>query len=360
MAAMRIAFVAYHGSIHTRRWAAFFAAAGHDVHVVTCGDTPEPVTAAYTVHDVGAPRMGKLGYVLRIRPARVLLRRLRPDLVHAHWLTSYGLIALASGVRPLVATAHGDDLLIAPRSPLYRWIVRRVLRASSLVTVPSPQMSDIAATLAGDACPIEVLQYGVETARLTAFAEHARGARPLPPDARTIVSARPLLRLYRFDVLLDALALGSPSPAWRCDLYGDGPERRSLEQQAARLGLGSQVVFHGRQPSEVVEGALAGARLYVSVAESDGASIALLETLALGPVPVLSDIPSNRYWVEDGVNGVLTGVDPSEVAVALDRALALDAPTVRRENARIVSERGDRDRNLTALERMLVALVESA
>ena len=49
------------------------------------------------------------------------------------------------------------------------------------------------------------------------------------------------------------------------------------------------------------------ADVYVSLAESDGTSIALLEALALGAVPVLSDIPANRAWVRDGETG---GADP--------------------------------------------------
>ena len=38
---MRILFAGYHGSVHTRRWADFFAGRGDEVHVVTCGDRAE-------------------------------------------------------------------------------------------------------------------------------------------------------------------------------------------------------------------------------------------------------------------------------------------------------------------------------
>ena len=123
---MRICYLAWHGSVHTRRWAGWFAERGHEVHVVTCGDADardldadgNPLPLRYRVHDLGAPRGGKLGYLAKLWRARRTVAAIEPEVLHAHWLTSYGLLALA--VRrerlPLVVTAHGDDVLIAPRS----------------------------------------------------------------------------------------------------------------------------------------------------------------------------------------------------------------------------------------------------
>ncbi|MBG0787839.1 MAG: glycosyltransferase, partial [Anaerolineaceae bacterium] len=45
--------------------------------------------------------------------------------------------------------------------------------------------------------------------------------------------------------------------------------------------------------------------LYVSPSHSDGSSISLLEAMATGRSVLVSDIPSNREWVMDGVNGRL-------------------------------------------------------
>lgn len=357
---VRIVFVAFHGSVHTRRWVSFYAARGHEAHVVTCGGAGVPPDGPYAVHDLGAPRLGKAGYLARLPRARRVLRRLRPDVVHAHWATSYGLLAVAAGVHPLVVTAHGDDVLIAPRSRLLRPVVRRVLRAADLVTVPSEQMREAVHALAGPGVDVETVQYGVETGRLEALARRARAARPAGAPV-TLISARPMLALYRLDVVLDALALlRERGLDWRLLLYGDGPERRTLERRAQALGLSGHVEFRGHRAAADVEGALAAADLYVSVAESDGASIALLEALALGPVPVLSDIPANRAWVRDGGNGALTAIEPRALADALVRAHGLDSGAVAAENLRIVSERADLTRNLAALESRLEALVASA
>jgi len=365
---MRIVFVANHGSVHTRRWVAFFAKRGHDVTVVTCGggdavDLEEdgtPVRRGYTVHELGPPRFGKLGYVLKIFRARALIRRLQPEVVHAHWVTSYGLLALCAGVRPLVVTAHGDDVLIAPRNPLFKRIVQRVLRAAELITVPSDTMRDAVSELLGPEHPreISVFQYGVEVRRLTQVSERERAA--LPPRAERpvrIVSARAFLHLYRIDVLLDALArLRDEGLAFECELFGDGPLRAELEQQAERLGLADSCRFHGAVSPLEVERWVARSDVYVSVAESDGVSLALLEALALGAVPVLSDIPANRDWVHHGHSGALTAIEPAAVADAIRTALGVDPLRAAADNQARVAERADRETNLAACELLVDCL----
>ncbi|MBC7644715.1 MAG: glycosyltransferase [Thermoleophilia bacterium] len=363
---MRIVYVARHHSVHTRRWVSFFAARGHEVHVVTPGgadahDVDEQglvIARTYRVHDLGEPRFGKLGYLFKLRRARKIIRELDPDVVHAHYATSCGLLALAAGVRPLVTTAHGDDLLISPRNPLMRRLVQRVLRASALITVPSEQMREAARRLLGADHPvhIEVFQYGVEVARLARVAESVREADMMPRDQRPlrIVSTRAMLGLYRLDALIDALAvLAARDIEFHCDFLGDGPDRAALEARAREHRIDGYVTFHGHTPAPRMERLVAAADLYVSVSESDGVSLSLLEALVLGAIPVLSDIPANRSWVNDGQTGVLVAIDAAEIADGMLRAYLLDPDVAARDNRSVVAEHADRDTNLAACELLI-------
>ncbi len=367
---MRIVYLAWHGSVHTRRWAGWFAERGHEVHVVTCGggDARDldadgaPLPLRYAVHELGTPRGGKLGYVLKRGAARRAVRRLQPDVLHAHWLTSYGMLALAAdppGV-PLVVTAHGDDVLIAPSNALMRRLVQKVLRAAKLITVPGdPMRHAVVELLAPQAPPpagIAVFQYGVESTRLAEAGRRAREA--AGPGPLRIVSARALLQLYRVDALLDALALlDAQYVDFTCDLLGDGPEREALEAQARQLGLRDRVTFHGAVTPAEVETYVGASDVYVSVSESDGVSLALLEALSLGAVPVLSDIPANRPWVNDGATGILVDIDPADIADGIRRAARLDRERVAADNLSVVAERADRDTNLAACELLVDSLV---
>ena len=347
---MRIALVAWFGMPHTARFASFYAARGHDVHVLTCGGAPAAgVELPFVVHELGAPRLGKPGYLAKIPRARRLLTAVQPDLVHAHTATSYGLMALVAGIHPLVVTTHGSDVLLSPRNVAMRQIVRRVLLGADLVTAPAEHMRVAIEELTGEAKPeVLVFQYGVEVDLLATLGSSIRDARTEDRPLR-LVTARPLTPLYRTDSILKALQL--LDEAWELDVAGDGPERGRLEELALELGVSERVMFHGRIGESAANEMVARADVYVSMAESDGVSIALLEAMALGTTPVLVDIEANRTWVDDNVNGALAPPEPEAIAEAVNRAMALDVTQARALSHERVRVRADRNTNLGELLR---------
>ncbi|HEV7809393.1 MAG TPA: glycosyltransferase, partial [Candidatus Limnocylindrales bacterium] len=140
-------------------------------------------------------------------------------------------------------------------------------------------------------------------------------------------------------------------------IAGDGPERRSLERLSAEQGVEDLVSFVGQIPPEEVERRLAESDVTVSISSSDGASVALLEAMAIGAVPVVSDIPANTAWIDHRVGGIVVRGGAREVADGIEEALALDAAAVRAHNRDVIRRRGDRDTNLGRLDQMLRELV---
>src|SRR5262249_36751993 len=140
-----------------------------------------------------------------------------------------------------------------------------------------------------------------------------------------------------------------------------GPARGGLERHAAELGVSDRVTFHGYVPDEnAIHRLIAGADIYLSMAESDGVSIALLEALAVGTLPVLRDIPSNRAWIEDGSTGALSEPAPAAIAASVRRAAALDADAARRANQARVAQLAARDETLGRRLGRIKALAEGA
>ncbi len=102
------------------------------------------------------------------------------------------------------------------------------------------------------------------------------------------------------------------------NIVGDGTERLSLEDLVRRSGLESQITFTGGLERALVAHQLKQSDVFVSLSRSDGLSTSLVEALACGLFPVVSDIPSNRQVVEHGRNGLLVdGDNPDDIAAAL-------------------------------------------
>ena len=101
---------------------------------------------------------------------------------------------------------------------------------------------------------------------------------------------------------------------------GDGSSRPALERLADELGIAAQVRFRGwvDDPLE----ALRGARLFLSLSESEGLPATAIEAMCVGLVPVVTDVGATRVAVRDGENGVVVAPDASAQEIA-GRVLAL-------------------------------------
>ena len=126
--------------------------------------------------------------------------------------------------------------------------------------------------------------------------------------------------------LVEALAgLRARGQAAKLLVIGDGPERKRLEAQVARLGLAGAVVFTGDQPD--VRPFLAALDVGVLCSDFETFSLAALETLAMGVPLVSSRVGSLPDVIEPGRNGFL--FEPRDVDQLTDRLSGLADPALR-------------------------------
>src|SRR5208337_4734618 len=108
----------------------------------------------------------------------------------------------------------------------------------------------------------------------------------------TILSNRNLLPIYNVSLLIRAIPIVlKEEPETKFLIAGDGTERGALEREAKNLNINSSVNFLGRIPHREMPDLLSQSDIYVSTSLYDGTSVSLLEALACGAFPVVTDIP---------------------------------------------------------------------
>jgi glycosyltransferase involved in cell wall biosynthesis len=111
-------------------------------------------------------------------------------------------------------------------------------------------------------------------------------------------------------------------------LAGEGETRAHCERLAVDLGIARSVQFLGRISHKEMPELLGKADVYVTTAVTDGGSVSLCEAMACGALPIGTDIPANREWIEPGRNGLL--FLPGDSRALADAVLdALDRPAWR-------------------------------
>lgn len=111
-----------------------------------------------------------------------------------------------------------------------------------------------------------------------------------------------LTKRKRPDRFVDVVArVARTLPEVRCLIVGDGPEEEAVRQQIEDNGLNDQITMLGLR-DDVLE--LQGqSKIFVLTSRWEGVSIAMLEAMSSGTIPVVSDVGDLRDVVDQGKNG---------------------------------------------------------
>ncbi len=327
---MNILLVGAGQSPHLHGWAAYFVAAGYHVHLLTWQQRAVPGSAAepgVTVHylpggqflsrrGLGLARSVWAGWVIRL-----LMRRQRIDVLHAHQVIPYGYWAARSRQHPLVVTAWGSDVLTEPyASARAMRYVRTALARADLITADSDHLRRAAVAL-GAVAPSYVIPVGVDTTQLRPGGRAAARSRlGIDPTTPLVLSPRALSPVYNIDTIIDSIPLvqqAVPDVYYIIKFGYSAGREAELRGRAAERGVAAAVTFVGYTPAAGMGDYYAAADVCVSVASSDSAPKSVLEAMACGTPVVTSDLP----WVHEGItDGVQALLVPARDAPALAAA----------------------------------------
>jgi glycosyltransferase involved in cell wall biosynthesis len=267
------------------------------------------------------------------------------EIVFAYYLTSYGVYAGLVCPGRYVAVAAGSDIYPSRRRGLREALARFALSRAAGAFAWTPEMADRLKALGARPDRIAVGPRGID---LSVFRPAPR-AEVVAESPLRVVSTRRLRPLFRIDNLLRGVRAALDDGArLEVDIVGDGTEGPALRALTATLRLEAAVRFVGALPPEAVAEHVRRADVFVSLSRSDGLSTSLVEAMACGAYPIVSDIPANTGLVRDGDNGrVVDGDDPAAIAEALVRVWRDREATAsaRRSNVAQAAEHFDIRRN---------------
>ncbi len=344
-------------SPHMELWIESYKTYGYDVYGFTLEDcTSLKLKDCYHIR----LNAGKFRYALASGKLRNFLDKLKPDIVHANMVPNYGLLAYLS-CKDYVLSSWGRDILSISYKPFRAWITKRILKKASCIH-----------TDAGIVRWIIANRFGIPYSRIMDFPFG------LPKDLlekplRELDFSKFILveyrkhedNIYNQSKLLEALRILVHEfniTNFKLYMLSYGKDTYKFKQLTKLYSIENFVEFSGRtgdQPypteKERIFAYLSKAHIYVSTTLVDSTSVSLLEAMALGAVPVVSDLCANREWIVDGINGMLYDpLEPYEIANALRKAMDRAFLTRAREmNKRIVMEKADWESNFASFMEFL-------
>jgi len=321
---LTICYLGTAGSIHTVKWAEYFANKGHKVHLISYDDFRDKKSEKIILHLIGRKipinlwRINTLiNLPLALSQTKKLIKEIRPDIIHAHYVTSYGHLAALTGFKPIIMTGWGSDILVEPKkSIISRIAVKYALKRSALITCDAEHMKKAIIKLGGDSCKIKVIRFGIDTGKFFRKDKNEKLQEKLGTlGILTVISLRRPAPIYNLETLIRAIpSVIKEFPDVKFLIAGEGSEKERLKKMAEELNIIKNVLFIGEILNDALPDYLNISDVYVSTSLSDaGISSSTAEAMACGLPVIVTDSGENKNWINDGESGFIIPVKSPEI-----------------------------------------------
>jgi L-malate glycosyltransferase len=261
----------------------------------------------------------------------------KPTVIHVHQANSYAFYTHLANKKlriPVILTAWGSDVLLLPSQS---WILKKMvqynLKKADFITSDSRFMADEIFRLSKVKNDVLIANFGI-------------GIQPVDlPKENIIYSNRLHKKLYRIDKVIDAFYrfLNHASNSdWKLVIAATGEETEGLKNQVNQLNLESKVTFVGWVKPEENARWYSKSKVWVSIPESDATAISLLEAMACGCIPIVSNLPANKEWVSHTKTGIIVEDIETDFFMRIDQ---LDADQAILLNQQKISQEGTKEVN---------------
>lgn len=322
---MRVLLLADVASGHTEKWALGLARQGIEVGIFSLNKTQfnwmanEPnVRVLFELKErhVANGISSKLTYFTYIPKLKKIIADFKPDIIHAHYASSYGLLGALCRFHPFVLSAWGTDVMKFPQeSFMNKKIIRFNLKCADVVCATSHTIDKYIQEIYKR--KVNVIPFGID------FDTFKPNTDLRNKEHFVFGAIKSLEKVYNIDVLIKSFALcHSKYPNTRLLIVGDGTEQKSLKELVKQMGLNHSVEFAGRVPSKQTPEYFNKLNCLVNISQYESFGVSVIEAMACKVPVVVSDTGGLKEIVQTGENGIC--VQPGnieETALAMEKIM---------------------------------------
>lgn len=369
---MKICFVANAESIHTERWVNYFVLKGHDVHLISHEGRKINGVKFHKLITFGKSKITRekirpvdlVTFIIRAIQTRKYIRKIKPDIVHGHNVILGGFYASLSKFQPLVITAWGTDVLIAPKVSIFlKKIAVHALRKAQLLTCDGLNTKEAMQKLGADADKIKIIYFGIDTKLNHPDKRNNELRKELGIENSPVaISIRGLNPIYNIETLINAIPFVlEKKPDSKFIIVGTGPLETELKILAKDLKVDKSTIFTGSLKPEEIPVYLSSSDLYISTSLSDsGLAASTGEAMACGLPVIVTDVGGNREWISEGESGFI--IPTKEPELLAEKIIYLFNNEIIMKkfgdiNRQIIEERQDYYKEMSKMEKLYQLLL---
>jgi glycosyltransferase involved in cell wall biosynthesis len=326
---MKILILADPAATHTIKWVNALNERGFDIFLFGLSVyNPDFYNKNITIRSLNLPEsvrdnidgsLYKLLYFKAVVQIRRIIRQFGPDILHAHYASSFGLLGALSDFHPFIVSVWGSDVYTFPSSFLRRAMLRFTFSKADKILSTSRAMKK------------ETNQYTDKEIGLTPFGIDVTKYYPEPVAGLfnkgdiVIGTVKTLKKNYGIEYLVRAfhlLKVKFPAAPLKLLIVGGGDQMDYLKNLAGQLGIMKYSLFTGFINPNEVAAYHNMLDIYVAPSIKESFGVAILEASACGKPVVVSNVGGLPEVVDDGITGYVTEKgDPEKLADKIEKLL---------------------------------------
>ena len=298
----KICYLANAANYHTKKWCNYFAKKGYEIIVISLNPGEIEGIKVYSFDEKNLrtrSTISKISYLFKTKEIKKVLKKEKPDIVHAHYASSYGLLAAILNYHPYILSAWGSDVYLFPKKNIIqKYMIKYNFKKADYIWSTSKDMArEIKLYTNKD---IHITPFGVDTSIF-------KPNRKIKNKRLIIGTVKALSKIYGINYLIRAFAiLKEKYKDIELHIAGKGEQERELKQLCVDLGINNDVKFLGFLESPYLVAQTFNTfdiAVFPSLSESFG--VAAIEAQACGVPVIVTKVGGLPEVVEENKTGLI-------------------------------------------------------
>ncbi|TAA72855.1 glycosyltransferase [Planococcus salinarum] len=291
---MKILFLANAASIHTVRWVNSLVDRNHEVHLVfNKGNEPtcNKINSKVIIHKL--KYSGTKGYFVNTLELKKYFKKIKPDVVNAHYASGYGVLARLSKLSPLILSVWGSDVYSFPYRNSFskKLVVENLLYADKIASTSYCMAEQVKNLMNVNKENIFITPFGVDLEKFKKRNIMKKNDNILIGNIKTLSPTYGIdILIKSIRVLMDSLNeknLSEVAGKIKVYIYGEGNQKNELEKLIETLRLEKIVYLKGSIPNDKVPNALEELDIFCVTSLTESFGVAVVEAMAM-ELPVVA------------------------------------------------------------------------
>ncbi len=312
---MKLLILADPSSPHTIKWVRGLAQKNLDIYIIGLSEYNKNNYENLSNVKVGSINLSekifssnnfasKSIYLKALFKIKYIIKTFKPDILHAHYATSYGLLGALLGFKPYIISVWGSDIYDFPNeSFIKKNILKFNLQKADYICSTSKAMS--LETNKYTTKNINIVAFGIDTNK---FIPKKKKLNIFNSDDIVIGTVKTLEDKYGIEYLIRSfhqVKKDLPEKKIKMLIVGGGSQKDYLTALTKKLGIEADTVFTGKINYDDIVDYYNELDIYLALSINESFGVAVIEASACNKPVIVSNAGGLPEVVEHGVTGYI-------------------------------------------------------